>query len=540
MTATEKKGNWYKVAYTYKAKGVNITKKGWVSGSFLKEYYQYSTITNSYFITNKEAKLYQSPDTKKKEVLTVESDTQFKASQKVVNPKGETWYRVSFENKNLYINSIVGNLEASTASTENSNVYEETTIPTTTFITIAQQNLYKQPNESSELIDSIPNSKIVVASVKTSNEWYQVDYADKTGYVPINSLKQVKTGDPLTRDSYQFIDLRTQSPVTAQQINDYIEANYKKHGQDSVLTGKGQAFIDAGKAYGVNALYLAAHAIHESGFGTSDISIGKNNLFGFGSYDASPFIASYRFSSIDENINYIAQQLKATYLSPGNWRHKGSFLGFSTKDMNNKRLDANSEGMNFYYASDPNWGKGITRHMQNILPYDQVYYSEATADTTVPPLPNIPEGSDLFPTGTQAIAKKDLILNSSKGSNDAILTLEKGSTFTLLEKTNDYWINIMYEDTSYWTNSINFVEYKKYISVQNLGRAKIDALNVRTKPVLNTDNVITTLEHNDYVQFVLDEDGNITTDRSKKWYQIQLEDGKTGWVSSNYIVRELY
>ena len=39
--------------------------------------------------------------------------------------------------------------------------------------------------------------------------------------------------------------------------------------------------------------------------------------------------------------------------------------------------------MNFYYASDPNWGKGITRHMQNILPYDQAYYSEATADTTV-------------------------------------------------------------------------------------------------------------------------------------------------------------
>ena len=177
-----------------------------------------------------------------------------------------------------------------------------------------------------------------MASVKTSNEWYQVDYADKTGYVPIDSLKQVKTGDPLTRDSYQFIDLRTQSPVTAQQINDYIEANYKKHGQDSVLIGKGQSFIDAGKTYGVNALYLAAHAIHESAFGTSDISIGKNNLFGFGSYDATPFIASYRFSSIEENINYIAQQIKATYLSPGNWRYKGAFLGFSTKDMNNKRL----------------------------------------------------------------------------------------------------------------------------------------------------------------------------------------------------------
>ena len=68
------------------------------------------------------------------------------------------------------------------------------------------------------------------------------------------------------------------------------------------------------------------------------------------------------------------------------------------------------------------------------LPYDKAYYSEATADTTVPSLPDIPQGSDLFPTGTQAIAKKDLILNSSKGLEDAVLTLEKGSTFTFLKK----------------------------------------------------------------------------------------------------------
>ena len=73
----------------------------------------------------------------------------------------------------------------------------KTTIPETTFITIAQQDLYKEPDESSELIDTIPNSKIVVASAKTSNEWYQVNYAGKTGFVPIDSLKQVKTGDPL-------------------------------------------------------------------------------------------------------------------------------------------------------------------------------------------------------------------------------------------------------------------------------------------------------------------------------------------------------
>ena len=251
------------------------------------------------------------------------------------------------------------------------------------------------------------------------------------------------------RVGYQFIDLRTQSPVTAEQIDNYIEQNYKNQRitrklDKKCFAGTGQVFIDAGKTYGVNALYLAAHAIHESAFGTSEIALGKNNLFGFGSYDASPFIASYRFSTIDENINYIAQQIKATYLNEvsGGFRYQGAILGFRTKDMNNERIDANSEGMNFYYASDTNWGKGIARHMQNILPYDQAYYSNATADKSVISAPSIPQGSDIFPNGIQAIAKKDLVLNSSKGSKDAVLTLKKGSTFTVLEKTNDYWVNL--------------------------------------------------------------------------------------------------
>ena len=88
---------------------------------------------------------------------------------------------------------------------------------------------------------------------------------------------------------------------------------------------------------------------------------------------------------LEENINYIAQQIKATYLNEvsGGFRYQGATLGFKTTDMNNKRIDANSEGMNFYYASDINWGQGIARHMQNILPYDQAYYSNATADKSV-------------------------------------------------------------------------------------------------------------------------------------------------------------
>ncbi|PNB76893.1 peptide-binding protein, partial [Pseudomonas sp. FW305-BF6] len=98
-----------------------------------------------------------------------------------------------------------------------------------------------------------------------------VTFNGQTGFVSGAYLKEVTTDPGINRDTYQFVDLRTQSSVTAKQINDYIAAYVNLKGKKSVLTGQGQLFIDAGKQYGVNALYLAAHAIHESGYGTSAI-----------------------------------------------------------------------------------------------------------------------------------------------------------------------------------------------------------------------------------------------------------------------------
>jgi hypothetical protein len=41
--------------------------------------------------------------------------------------------------------------------------------------------------------------------------------------------------------------------------------------------------------------------------------------------------------------------------------------------------------MNFFYASDPNWGRAIAQHMQNILPYNKKDYTDKmTASTLIP------------------------------------------------------------------------------------------------------------------------------------------------------------
>lgn len=497
-----------------------------------------------YFQTTTDLNLQTSANTNTKPIISIPKGKIVSSSE-----KQGTWHKVSYTyteggksitktgwvseaNLKLYTNNSSNN-------TKKSNPITVEKITDTTFVTTSAINLKENTDNSSRTIATIPSSKIVLATHKASNDMYKVVYNGQTGFVPGNSIKQVQTGDPLTgRDGYQFIDLRTQSPVTAQQINDYIAQYVNTYNKKSVLTGKGQAFINAGKKYNVNPLYLAAHAILESAYGTSKIALGKNNLFGFGAYDATPYIAAYRFNSVEDCINYIAQEMKATYLNPNSWKYKGAYLGFSTKDMSNKRIDANSEGMNFYYASAVHWGKAIAQHMQNILPYDKNYYSKAPVNKVVPSQPEKPVGSEVFPASVKATAQTTLVLNSNKGVYDKVKTLQKGTKFFILEKTNDFWVKVKFGNKIYWTNDIKFDVYRNYLSVSNLART-IDNVNLRKDPVITNGNIITVLNMNEYVSIVLQKDGTPTMDSTKKWYKVKRVNGTTGWVSSDYLVFEL-
>lgn len=519
-------GTWYKIMYNDQEsylKGDDVVEK------------TFSSIKPTVLQANFETAVYSSYGTDFVKLGTISKGTKYTTEKKIGD-----WYEINFENTNGYVFS--GDFSE---YEEPANVpITEEKITDTTFVTNSEVSAYKKADGKGSAAFTIKKSAIVMVNARTSNDMYKVTDGSRTGYVSVDSLKQVRTGDPLgNRNSYQFIDLRTQSKVTADQIDRYISSYVTPKNKMSVLTGKGKVFIETGKAYGVNPLYLAAHAIHESGYGTSDISLGKNNLFGFGSYDAAPFIASYRFSSVDACIEYIAKQLKATYLNPADWRYqKSAYLGFSTKDMNNTRIPANSEGMNFYYASDPEWGKKIAAHMERIYPYNQAEYKNAVINTASPVEPNKPNGTDLFPVNIQSIANKDLTLYNSKAGTTTTTVLKPGKSFTLLEKTNDYWVRIKYDDKEYRTNTIKFDKYKNFISVKNLGRVSGTEgylnLNVRKEASASSEK-LAELTPNSYVQLVLKKDGTLMMNDKKTWYQIQLDDGTYGWVSKNYIVQEL-
>lgn len=538
---------WYEVSFNGKKLYV-------ISSDVVKASSKSFTATK--YIANKDTFLYSSFGSAYAKLEKIAKGTIISSSFSVGD-----WYKVTYKNKTgyIYINDFArytgNNVQQKPSSpvpqqpapdqqpteqpdnSSNAPVTEQA-ISGKTFAVRANLNVRKEPNTDSAILATISKGTIIAPTHKTSNNWFKITYNNTIGYVSGDYVTEVVTGAPLNgvRDGYQFIDLRTTAPVTAEQINRYIENYVNSTKKQSVLLGKGQAFIDAGKKYGINALYLAAHAIHESAFGTSRLALTKYNLFGYGAYDATPFVAAYRFSSVEESIDYIARRLKATYLNPTSSYFKGPYLGFRTNTLAGTRVDESSEGMNFYYASDPYWGQSIARHMANILAYDSNYYKSTKPNETVPASPSIPQGSDVFPANIIAVANQDLALYGQKGADNSITTLTKGSTFTLLEKTNDYWVRLKYNDQEYWTNSIKFDNYKKYITVKNLGSVNAITLNVRPTPSTEKDP-IGQLKMGEYVQLSLTDDGKLETQNS--WYKIILKDGRVGWVSSQYIIREL-
>ena len=143
-----------------------------------------------------------------------------------------------------------------------------------------------------------------------------------------------------------------------------IFANETKD-KNNIFKDNAQYFYYAEKQYNINGVFLAAVAIHESGWGGSSIASNKNNLFGYGAYDRDPYNSAYEFSDYSEGIDLLARVFAKYYLNP-----KG------TKIYDGNIADGcyyNGEtltGVNKKYATDKNWANGVyywMKHLYNNL-----------------------------------------------------------------------------------------------------------------------------------------------------------------------------
>ncbi|MGP7815544.1 phage tail tape measure protein [Niallia sp. 01092] len=141
-------------------------------------------------------------------------------------------------------------------------------------------------------------------------------------------------------------NLKQQTRVSASELNKWINS---RAGKGSVMYNSGQAFIDAANASGLDPLYLVAHAAHETGWGNSNIAKSKNNFYGIGAFDASPYASSYGYNGANAGIIEGAKWISDNYAN-----------GRYGQDTLQKMRFNNGTHQ---YATDPGWANKIAAIM---------------------------------------------------------------------------------------------------------------------------------------------------------------------------------
>ena len=127
----------------------------------------------------------------------------------------------------------------------------------------------------------------------------------------------------------------------------YTGKQLEKALQGTNLEGLGFWFSYYAWQNNISSLYLVAHAIHESGWGTSWIAKRKNNLFGFGAYDSSPYWSANYYPTKKDCIKQVSGFIAKNYLSKGGLYYVSPTLA----------------GMNIHYATDKQWALKVSNIM---------------------------------------------------------------------------------------------------------------------------------------------------------------------------------
>ncbi|MFC6953871.1 N-acetylmuramoyl-L-alanine amidase [Halorubellus litoreus] len=213
-------------------------------------------------------------------------------------------------------------------------------------------NTRKQPGTGEELVETVSSgatAEVVNGPVDADGyTWWGLHWqaANVWGWSVEQYLDAGGGGNEPSTDFDVETDLTVPVDVTGQEIDDAIAAERP----DSPLVGLGDAFVAAQEEYGVNAVYQAAHAIHESAWGTSTIAQDKRNVYGWGAVDSSPYEGAKPFESFEACVDYVMGEVADRYLEPGNWRYNGPTL----------------DGMNVYYATDDRWDVKIAGHYRTL------------------------------------------------------------------------------------------------------------------------------------------------------------------------------
>jgi beta-N-acetylglucosaminidase len=261
------------------------------------------------------------------------------------------------------INKIV---EIGTGSGKNTYVAK---VGDVVYVTSNTLTVRLEPNSDSSKVCTL-RKDAEVKILEILDNWYYISSTERKGYITKdcitnknpNASEETSNSSEYTKEELlkklDFnMDLNEPSNFSLEQFKKVLSND--SNDKNNIFEDNAEYFYYAEKQYKINGIFLAAVAIHESGWGTSTIAKNKYNLFGYGAVDNNPYGGAYNFESYNEGIDMLARVFVKYYLNPdgaeiydGNIANGKFYSGNTISSVNKK------------YASDSNWANSVYKWMK--------------------------------------------------------------------------------------------------------------------------------------------------------------------------------
>lgn len=229
-----------------------------------------------------------------------------------------------------------------------------------------------EPKDNAEKLITL-NKNEEVKLLKKQNEWYQIKYQSYIGwskaecftYLNPNEKQEEQEVIPGNKYTKQQLLNTLSFDMALNKLSGLSLEQFKKvfkneeRDTKKIFENNAQYFYYAEQQYNVNGIFLAAVAIHESGWGGSSIASDKKNLFGYGAYDRDPYNNAYQFEDYSEGIDLLARVFAKYYLNK-----KGTKI-YDGNIADGCYYNGNTlTGVNKKYATDKKWANGVYSWMK--------------------------------------------------------------------------------------------------------------------------------------------------------------------------------
>ena len=226
--------------------------------------------------------------------------------------------------------------------------------------------LRKEANDSSDEVAKIEKYLDVKLLELPSEDWCKVAYDSIEGYISTKVLTSaVVTPTMPEKNRIKKITDKVNIEMELNKPSGLTLKDYQKifknlpNDKYNIFEDNAKVFYEVEQKYNINGIFLASLGIHESNWGTSQIAQDKKNLFGYGSYDSTPYESSFEFETYEEGIDLVARVLTKYYINPPGTKIYNNETAVATY-YNGSTLAA----VNQRYASDEDWHEKVFTYME--------------------------------------------------------------------------------------------------------------------------------------------------------------------------------